>query len=1049
MTILRVILFACAAACAAFAQTVGASLQGTVSDPSGAAIAGAALEILNVDTGAVRSLVTDGGGRWREPVLSSGDYQIRVTAPGFQTIIRKGIHLAVGQESVIDLQMELGQTQSEVRVTAEAPPINLVSGSVSGLVDQKQMRDLPLNGRSFQQLALLQPGVNAVTAGGSDPVGGRTPKISMNGTRPEQSSFLLDGTDINDVYNKTPGSVGGVLLGVEAVLEFQVLTNSYSSEFGRSAGGVVNAVTRSGTNQLHGSLFEFLRNSKLDAKNFFDQPTAPIPPLKRNQFGGVVGGPIHKDRTFFFGAFESLIDRLGLSGVTSVPTVAARQGQLPTGPIKVNPAIQPFLDTLFPSPNGRDLGGGVAQYLFSRSQPTDEYFAQGRIDHRFSASDSLFGRYTFDNGNVDRPPTVKLPITNTKERSRNQYLTLEYQHVFSPLLLNTLRLGFNRSDHESINQHTIDIPPSLTWLPGQPLGYLTISGVVTENFGDYRLPRLDRLNNYQVGDTVFISRGRHGIKIGFDSQRIQFNQNTTSQVGGLLTFTSLSNFLQGIPSQFDFAIPGGVDPDRGYRQRLFAFFAQDDIRLRPNLTVNLGLRYEFATVPTEVNGKISNLRNVTDPALNVGGEWYANPSLKNFAPRLGIAWDPFGNGRTSIRAGFGIFDDEILPKYYFFSGSLNPPYTQRSSVVNPQFPNLLATFDPLRVKYQLQTTNYYLQNPYALQFNLNIQRSLPGDWVLGVGYSGSRGLHLLRIGDANLAPSTVVNGIKIYQPLLGRMNSNFASITQRISDAQSFYNALQVSALKQLSHGLRAQISYTFSRSIDDASGVNSQDFTNGSPYVFDYYDRKADRGLSAFWAQHVFVGNWSYELPFGNSMKGVGALLLKGWQLNSITTVQTGHPFEVRLGFNRSGNLNTVNYAMHERPDLKPGYSNNPILGDPARWWDINAFQLQPATFDSANRQVTGQRGNLGRNTLIGPSLVNFDLSVMKVFPVDEARRFEFRAEMFNLPNHPNFNVPSGLTAFSNVSATGVPTIAPNWGVISTTVTTSRQIQFGLKLIF
>ena len=1046
---LRVVLLVCAAACAVLAQTVGASLQGTVSDPSGAAIAGAALEILNVDTGAIRNLVTDGSGRWREPVLSSGDYQIRVTAPGFQTIIRKGIHLAVGQESVIELQMELGQTQTEVRVTAEAPPINLVSGSVSGLVDQKQMRDLPLNGRSFQQLALLQPGVNAVTAGGSDPVGGRTPKISMNGTRPEQSSFLLDGTDINDVYNKTPGSVGGVLLGVEAVLEFQVLTNSYSSEFGRSAGGVVNAVTRAGTNQFHGSLFEFLRNSKLDAKNFFDQPTAPIPPLKRNQFGGVVGGPIHKDRTFFFGAFESLIDRLGLSGVTSVPTVAARQGQLPTGQIKVNPAIQPFLDTLFPAPNGRDLGGGVAQYLFSRSQPTDEYFAQGRIDHRFSASNSLFGRYTFDNGNVDRPPTVKLPVTSTKERSRNQYVTLEYQHVFSPLLLNTLRLGFNRSDHESINQHTIDIPPSLTWLPGQPLGYLTISGVVTENFGDYRLPRLDRLNNYQVGDTVFISRGRHGIKIGFDSQRIQFNQNTTSQVGGLLTFTSLSNFLQGVPSQFDFAIPGGVDPDRGYRQRLFAFFAQDDIRLRPNLTVNLGLRYEFTTVPTEVNGKISNLRNVTDPALNVGGQWYANPSLKNFAPRLGVAWDPFGNGKTSIRAGFGIFDDEILPKYYFFSGSLNPPYTQRSSVVNPQFPNLLATFDPLRVKYQLQTTNYYLQNPYALQFNLNVQRSLPGDWTLGVGYSGSRGLHLLRIGDANLAPSTVVNGIKIYQPLLGRSNSNFASITQRITDAQSFYNALQVSALKQLSHGLRAQISYTFSRSIDDASGVNSQDFTNGSPYVFDYYDRKADRGLSTFWAQHVFVGNWSYELPFGNSMKGAGALLLKGWQLNSITTVQTGHPFEVRLGFNRSGNLNTVNYAMHERPDLKPGYSNNPILGDPARWWDINAFQLQPATFDNAGRQITGQRGNLGRNTLIGPSLVNFDLSVMKVFPVDEARRFEFRAEMFNLPNHPNFNVPSGLTAFSNVSATGVPTIAPNWGVISTTVTTSRQIQFGLKLIF
>jgi hypothetical protein len=271
------------------------------------------------------------------------------------------------------------------------------------------------------------------------------------------------------------------------------------------------------------------------------------------------------------------------------------------------------------------------------------------------------------------------------------------------------------------------------------------------------------------------------------------------------------------------------------------------------------------------------------------------------------------------------------------------------------------------------------------------------------------------------------------------MNPNFASITQRITDAQSFYNALLLSAQKQLSWGLRAQLSYTFSRAIDDASGVNSQDFADGSPYVMDFYDRKNDRGLSQFWAQHVLVGNWSYELPLARSLKGAGGLLLKGWQLNSITAVQTGHPFEVRLGFNRSGNLNTVNYAMHERPDLKPGYSNNPILGGPDRYWDINAFTLQPAN----------QRGNLGRNTLIGPGIVSFDFSVVKSFPIDEFRRFEFRGEMFNLPNHPNFGVPSGLTAFTGVSATGAPNISPTWGVISTTVTPSRQIQFALKYVF
>src|SRR6202171_6578255 len=720
---LRILLVCWAALASALAQSVGASLQGTVYDPSGAVVPQAEIAIRNVDTGAIRTLVTDQGGRWREPVLLPGDYELRVSAAGFQTVLRKGIHLAVGQDAVMDLHLDLGQTGTEVKVIANAERINLVSGALSGLVDEKQMRDLPLNGRSFQQLALLQPGVNAVNAGGNDPVGGRTPKISINGTRPEQSSFLLDGTDINDVYNKTPGSVGGVLLGVEALLEFQVLTNSYSSEFGRSAGGVINAVTRSGTNQLHGSLFEFLRNSDLDAKNFFDQATQPIPPFKRNQFGGVLGGPIHKDQTFFFGSFESLIDRLGVTGVTSVPTVAARGGQLPSGPVKVNPAIQPYLD-LFPTPNGKDLGGGIAQYLFTAPQPTNEYFAQGRIDHRFSSNDSLFGRYTFDNGNVNRPPIIKVPGTNTKERSRNQYVTLEYQHVFSPSLLNTLRFGFNRSNHESVNQRTITIPPSLSWIAGQPFGYLTVSGMATEDFGDYRLPRLDRLNNWQFGDTVFLSHGIHGIKLGFDTQRIQFNQNTTSQVGGLLSFTNISNFLQGIPSQFDFAIPGGVDPVRGYRQRLFAFFAQDDIRLRPNLTVNLGLRYEFITVPTEVNGKISNLRHVTDPALNVGGQWHSNPSLKNFAPRVGLAWDPFGDGKTSVRAGFGIFYDEILPKYYFFSGSLNPPFTTRTSIARPPFPNLLAIFDPNGFfPFQLQTVNYDLQSSYVMQFNFGVERT--------------------------------------------------------------------------------------------------------------------------------------------------------------------------------------------------------------------------------------------------------------------------------------------------------------------------------------
>src|SRR5436305_1988381 len=370
------------------AQTVGASLQGVVVDPTGAALANADVVVINVATGAVWELKTDATGRYRVPVLQPGEYEIHVTQTGFQTVARRGIQLAVGQDAVIDVRMEIGTIAEELTVTGAAPTIDTTSGSVSGLVSDKEIRELPLNGRSFQQLALLQTGVTPALAAGNDVVGGRTPKISINGARPEQNSFLLDGTDINNVYNKTPGSVAGVLLGVEAVLEFQVLTNAYSAEFGKSAGGIINAVTRSGGNTPHGSVFEFVRNSAMDSKNYFDPKDKPIPPFRRNQFGAVLGGPLRRDKTFFFGAYEGLIERLGVTGVTAVPDDNARVGILPSGTVPLHSAIPRYVDVLFPRANGKPLGGGISQYLFTRTQPTNEHFAQGRVDHHFASSDT-------------------------------------------------------------------------------------------------------------------------------------------------------------------------------------------------------------------------------------------------------------------------------------------------------------------------------------------------------------------------------------------------------------------------------------------------------------------------------------------------------------------------------------------------------------------------------------------------------------------------------------------------------------------------------------
>jgi outer membrane receptor protein involved in Fe transport len=1028
------------AAPAASAQVVGGAIHGTISDTLGAVLPGAAVIVRNVATGVTHEQTSDPTGHFQVLALPPGEYEVSVGLTGFRSIVHRGIHLAVGQTATIDSALELGAVSELIEVRAASVVVDFASGAVSGLVTEREIRDLPLNGRSFQQLALLQPGVQAALTAGSDVVGGRTPKISINGARPEMNSFLLDGTDINNVYNKTPGSAAGVLLGVEAVQEFQVLTNAYSAEFGRSAGGVFNAVTRSGANRYTGSVFEFHRNSALDARNFFDPVSLPKPEFTRHQFGGVFGGPIQRDRTFFFGAYEGLVERLGVTGVTAVPDDDARRGIIGGRQIALHPAIPRYLDVLFPRANGASLGNGGAEYLFTELQPTDEHLYQLRIDHQTPAANNMFVRVTHDRAEVTRTPGNKPPISNIEEATRNTYVTAQYQHAFTQNTLNQVRFGLNRSDSLADNRRTIDIPPDMAWLPGEKFGYLTIQGLVTEMAGDFRLPRNDRLDNWQISNMLISTRGRHLLRLGGQMQYLQFDQDTTSQAGGIVTFNSLELFLTGRPSNVDFAVPGKIDPIRKYRQWLFAGYLQDDVRLTDRLSLNLGLRYEMVTVPTEADGKISNLRSVTDTAMTIGDPWHDNPSLKNFAPRVGAAWDPTGSGLTSVRAGFGIFHDEILPKYYFFTGSLNPPFTTRTSIVNPPFPNVIADFDTnAYIRAQLQTVNADLQQPYVMQFNASVQRAITDLLDVTAGYVGTRGKNLFRLGDANLAPETIVDGVKTYQPAAGRRNPFFSGIWQRMTDAESIYDSLQVAVNRRYADGWRAQLSYTLSKSMDDASGLNSQDFSNNVQYVSDFYDLEHDRGLSAFDARHNLTANASWELPFARGSKGVTGALLSGWQVNGIATLRSGHPFTVELGFNRSGNLNTTGFSRHERPDLRPGCSENPVLGGWERYWDVNCFQLPAAN----------TRGNVGRNTVIGPGLVAIDASLVKSFPAGGSRVLQVKIEAFNLPNRANFAVPSGRTAFTGVGADGTPVVAPTWGRITSTVTTSRQLQLGVKLTF
>jgi hypothetical protein len=909
----------------------------------------------------------------------------------------------------------------------------LESGALTVSVGKELMRDLPLNGRSFEQLALLQPGITAVYAAGSSFYGARTRAISINGARPEQNIFLLDGTSIMDAFNKTPGSSAGVLLGVDGVLEYQVLTNSYSPEFGRAVGGVVNAATRSGTNALQGTLFYFARNSAFDAKNYFNAPNEKIPGFKRNQFGATVGGAIRKDRTFFLASFENLIERLGVISLTAVPDANARRGVLPSGTVAVNPVMQPYLDTLFPLPNGLPLGGGIGEYRYSLSQPLGNRLYQGRLDHRLSEVSSLFARYTLNTCEVSRVPVGSLPVSRLEEATRNQYVSLGYQHALTPTLFNTLQVGLNRSQGSTANVRSVQNIDSLSFLPGAPYGFLTITGVTSSVGGDARVPRSDAFNNFQFSDSLFWMRGRHSLKVGFSGEYQQFNTDNIIQQGGAVVFPNVSAFLQGRPTSIDFSIPGAYDPLRAFRQTLAGAFVTDEFRVRENLSLNFGLRWEFATTPREADGKITNLRGLTDTQMTVGGRYFDNPSWTNFGPRAGFAWSLGGNRQTVVRGGFGLIHDLVLPRSYFIAGTRNPPYSNRVLLNNPPFPvpaSLLASLD--NVPRSVSSFAPEFKNPYMMQFNLSVARAWKS-WTWTGAYVGSRGLHLTRQAEANLAPSVLVNGVKTYRPDLGRLNPRFASIVRVELDARSFYNALQVMAVRQFKNGLRGQVSYTWSKSVDDTSGIVSTDFTNGVQYSLDYGDRRLDRALSSFHVPHVLVTNWTWALPSPRS-RAWWAQPWKSWQLNNITTLQAGNPFTIQLGFNRSGNLNTASLTANERPDVNPNFRGNPILGDPRNYWDLNYVQLPAAN----------QRGNLGRNTLMGPGLMMFDFAAVKQIRT-ERMSFQFRAEVFNATNTPNFAAPSGRTAFTN--ATGG--VAANRGQITSTVTAARQVQLALRLSF
>jgi len=1004
------------------AQQNTAELSGTVADSTSAVLVGVRITVRQPLTGFMRESHTNSAGLYTFTQLPLGIYTVTVSQNGFQTEIREGVELTIGQKARLDINMSVGIVSAETVITSGVSQVETQSAALSSVMDKDSIRELPLNGRDIVQLALLKPGV-APSRRSSDSAGNGV-QLSVGGRRPNQISFVLDQTDINDGNNNTPGSVSGVLLGVDTLQEFRVLTNGYSAEYGRSAGGVISAVTRSGDNQWHGSAFEFVRNSAFDAKNFFDPANQKIPHFARNQFGGVFSGPIARNRTFFLASYEGLRQRLGITNQAIVPNAAARSGDiLGLAKITVNPAVPAYLN-LVPLPNGRDFGDGTGQFISSASNLDDEDFLAGRVDHRFSDRTSIFGRYTFNNARVQVPDNLQL--FSSGAASRNQYATGQLTRIFNERLLNNVRFSYNRSTSRTTPEALGSIDPALSFFPGQPLGQISLTGLFSigpSRFG----PNFNELNLFQLGDDLSWVVSRHSLKLGFDHREIYLPTSRPQSPYGFYQFTSLANFLRATPSSVELALPGS-EAVRRWRQSMTAAYVQDDFRLSRQLTLNAGLRYERTSVPHEIDGLEANLRNpLTDKTTTVG-QLYQNPSNLNFAPRVGLAWDPFGDGKTSVRASFGVFFDPLWTDFYANAANRTPPFYTLGSVRNPVFPNASAvTSSPNFVLGRQDTLVYEPQNPYSLHTNFSIQREVVKNGTLIVAFVRQRGLHEVRLVDQNQAiPTIQEDGRKFFPANSVVRNPNFSGIRHKTTDGQSSYNSLQTSFEYRRGKYLSFHTSYTWSKAIDDGSIVTTQGGDNELPQDPD--SRGAERGLSNYDLRHYFVSYMTTELPHIGGPKWLTA----GWQFNAISTLASGNPFAVVVGFDQARARFQAG-SSPQRPDLVPGHSNNPILGGPNKYFDTTAFALPTA----------GYYGNLGRNTLVGPGMIALDLAANKTFRLREHLNLQFRTEVFNSLNHPNFSLPSQRTVFSSTGAVG------SAGLITTTKTSARQLQFGLKLIF
>jgi len=1099
------------------AQVTGGTISGTVVDTSGRVISNARISVANTATGISRTVTTNTDGFYTAPNLLPGTYDLTFTAPGFKTDLKKGILLTVGAAAALDLTMQIGTIIETVLVQTEVPDVQLTTSDIGAVVNATTVRELPLNGRSWTDLATLQPGVNRIQtqpdfAAGTDRGNrGFGQQLTISGARPQQNNYRLDGVSLNDYANGAPGSVLGGSLGVDAIQEFSVLTSNYSAEYGKTSGGVVNAITRSGTNQFHGSAYEFIRNSALDTRNYFDDPTQSVPPFKRNQFGGAVGGPIFKNRTFFFADYEGIRQSTGITTVATVPSPNARIGNLVGGNVNVDPAAAAYL-TFYPIP--QVFSGDLGHFKFAGQQVVNENFVTGRVDHRFSEKDSLFGSYMFDKTPYSAPDGLdNVEFTTLSSR---QFASLEETHLFTPRFANSFRIGGN---HEAVNNNESlkainpdaarkDLGVGGTAFAGRAAAQVLIGGVSDFTGGVGGSPTyFYHWNSVQLYDDAFYNKGTHSIRFGFAAERMMLNVLADTDPNGIWNFDNLAGFLTNQPTKFNGGIASTLSP-RNLRQNLFGIYVQDDWHARPNLTLNLGLRYEVSTVVTETNGKLANLRNITDATAHLGDPFFDNPTVRDFEPRVGFAWDPLKNGKTAVRGGFGMFDVHPLPYQFILLATQAVPFFKYTVVKDPfglcscttpffNFGGQDITFAANRLR-----TTYADPNPkrnYVMQWNLNLQQQLTPTLAAMVAYVGSSGVHQpFRVDDANLTIPTKTSAGYVWPfdssgAPLDPINPNFGSIRGMFYKGHSNYNALELQLAKRMSHGFQVQGTYTWSKSIDTSSASVAGDTFSNSISSLDWFNLRLSRGLSDFNVGRTLVLNGTWELPTPRSFSAPAQWALGGWQLGLIFTASDGIPFTPTwgTGSDPSNSNSGDDWAYVNRlggPGCKtlanPGNVNKYIKTEcfqvptapDLNFWNANCNPMPPSLVDSQGNQIViahpqnpaqdgadwlpalpcfNLRGNAGRNIINGPGLTSLDFSVFKnnhIKRISENFNVQFRAEIFNILNHANFAppiTPTNTDIFDGTGQISGGTLSPSVGVLSKTTTSSRQIQFALKVIF